>query len=196
MTPTTTWMSSSFIMSGWWKLFRRTWFTSESIRPSSWFRIAFFNCMQLMTLVCNDGLEEIGEAALGGCKLQQCTIEPPAIEVIKNGTFLVIDCWVDNCASQCWAGGDWDKGIWIYTSLQHIVTPPPVKAIKKRSFYRCLGIVTVEVGAWAFRSCELLQHVIIPPIVKVIKRGTFIDCFWLMTVNLSNRLEEIGMEAF
>jgi hypothetical protein len=101
----------------------------------------FSDCRQLLTVILNDGLEEIEVYAFNGCTSLVCMAIPPTVRVIKACAFY-------GCSGLRTAilnNGLEEIGAYAFqrcTSLVHITLPPVVEAIKDWAFDDCLGLMT------------------------------------------------------
>jgi len=83
------------------------------------------------------------------------------------------------------------------TTLEGIVIPPAVKAIKERAFCDCTGLPTVTHGdrleeIWknSFNKRTSLERNVIPPIAKFIDHTAFNNCSTLTSVKFCDEIEE------
>ena len=84
------------------------------------------------------------------------------------------------------------------TSLQNIVVPNSVKAIKEHTFHHFTGLTTVtlvdglwEIGYRAFNKCASLERIMIPHTFNEIHQTAFKRCSNLMTVVFGAEIEAI-----
>jgi hypothetical protein len=163
---------------------------------------AFWDHRELVTVILNDGLEEIGYQAFFSCTFLEPIVIPNSIRTIMDGAF-------SNCSGLMTVTlGDGleeigEEAFYKCTSLESIIIPPAVKAIKKQTYAYCLGLTTVtlnegleQIGETAFERCTWLECIVTVPAIRAIKQRAFKGCSGLTTVTLGNGLEEIGYQAF
>jgi hypothetical protein len=141
----------------------------------------FSNCISLVKVVLNNGLQNIGSWALDHCASLCHIIIPSSVTsigykaffncvslatvVLNNGLRRIGECAFNNC-----------------TSLRHIIIPPSVTTIDDKAFFGCINLVTVvlheglqKIGTKAFIRCRSLHLIDIPstsqPLVIIAFRG-------------------------
>jgi hypothetical protein len=174
----------------------------KAIWDSKYIHNALFQCSQLVTVILNDGLEEIGRSEFYLCTLLQRIIIPNTVKTIKKWAF-------EQCSglmSVTLGNGLQEIGDGAFsgcTSLQEIVIPNAVKAIPKYLFLHCSGLITVtlrdgieEIRKEAFKECTSLQRIVIPPAVKDVDDSAFKNCSSLTNVAFSDEIEDfVSCEA-
>ncbi len=151
---------------------------------------AFWCCRELVTVILNDGLEEIGAMSFYECQSLQCIVIPNAVKAIEydalNGCCELMTVTLSNGLEK--------NGMRAFERcrlLQFIVIPSTVKVIDDREFMCCKQLATVtlsngleEIGLWAFNRCRLLECIVIPNFAKVIKDGySVIDRGWQLQLS-------------
>jgi hypothetical protein len=84
-------------------------------------------------------------------------------------------------------------------SLELIIMPNAVKAIKDYTFYKCSGLTTVtlgdgleEIGKRAYHKFTSLEHIMIPRTVKKIHQKAFTRCLNLTNMEFCTEIEASG----
>ena len=110
-------------------------FEPEDIEIGSY---AFFNCIDLKTVVIPSTVTVIGDMAFAGCENLKSIVIPPAVTVIGDGAF-------ESCKN-----------------LESIVIPPAVTAIGDCAFMLCKSLESIvipesvkEIGEYAFALTEV-----------------------------------------
>jgi hypothetical protein len=104
---------------------------------------AFWEHDQLVTVILNNGLEEIKEEAFGYCTLLQCIIIPHTIKANKNWAF-------SNCSgltTVTLGNGVKEIGkeaLYQCTLLECIITTATIKTIKNSAFEDCSNLKNID----------------------------------------------------
>jgi hypothetical protein len=125
-------------------------------------RRAFSDCFSL-TVILNNGLEEVGVQAFHGCRSLVRIDIPPAVRVIKEGAFFDFSGLTATILNNKLE----EIGAWVFhkcRSLVHIRIHPAIRAIKERAIFDCLGLTVAilndaleEIGAWKFADAGPLH---------------------------------------
>ena len=193
----------------------------EVIQPYS-----FYNCIAMTTLNIGTSLKEIGEYAFGNCdsissikipetcesiglcafrycdQLAEVEFLGRNIKYIAAGVFyntpiyqnaeneLVINGWYLNCKNQ---------------DATAVNIPSDVYAIADSAFYKCEGLVTVDLRTKnsikyicnsAFYGCKALTYIFFNDSLETIGAYAFKDCKELQNIALGSNLKSIGDYAF
>jgi len=131
----------------------------ESIADS-----AFYDCIDLRSVIARGSLEKIGRWAFEGCTSMESVTLGSSVKTIGSGAFY--DC----------------------SALSRIEIPDGVRTVESRTFHGCTGLKKLllpeslaTIGKWAFELCSSLESIRIPGKVSKIEQGAFYGCDSLQT---------------
>ena len=140
---------------------------------------AFYNCVNLNSIVIPDSVEEIGANAFCGCSLLRSATLPTGITKVDVGLFY-------GCKE-----------------LESIVLPAGVTAINNFAFYDCYKLASVNIpegvnsiSMMAFYGCKSLQEAIIPDSVTSLGISAFYGCSALENVKLPAGITSLESNLF
>jgi len=163
---------------------------------------AFYNCRELINVVVEGSVFEIGNEAFANCaKLERVTL----FSTIRNiGDMSFFMCHnlieIDIPESLEFMGRNCFQGC---HQLDNVILPKGVTAIESATFMHCKTLREIIlpdtlsiIGPGAFYGCERIDKIVIPKSVKRIGRRAFGFCTSLKSVQLNDELEEIQARAF
>lgn len=140
---------------------------------------AFFNCVQLTSVVIPNTITQIDKQAFFGCSSLTSITIPNSVTEIGISAF-----------SQC-------------TSLSQINIPESVIEIGNHAFSGCNSISSVviptsitKINDYVFSTCQSLKSVYIPNSVTEIGEGAFCGCSSLSNIDIPNSINKLGQSAF
>ena len=145
-------------------------------------KYAFHQIDNLISIVIEEGVKEIGEGAFFGCHNVASVKLPSSLEVIKNDAF---------------------EGFY---ALTDIIIPDNVKRIESNAFYGCSALTHARLpaslsflGSAAFAHCEALQIIAIPGKDVIFEEGIFYQA-WMFVIycestSLTSKIADGGIEA-
>jgi hypothetical protein len=183
---------------------------------------AFYQCLELFSVVVPDSVTVFDEQAFGGSGLTSIVIPDSVTElgyacfngcrvlttvVIGDGITTIPEFAFQSClelddvtfGSQVMTI---DKGAFQSTGLTNLAIPDTVTFIGDQVFYASeLTQITVpdsvtSLGLGAFASCAALERVVIGDGVPAIADLTFLSCLSLSEVILGKGISSIGLNAF
>ena len=162
---------------------------------------AFRGNVNLRSVVINDGVTSIGEAAFRNTGLTSVTI-PNSVTSIGEGAF----SWCDGLTSVTIPNSVTSIGkdvFWNCPGLTSVTIPASVTSIGEGAFTNCIGLTSVtipnsvtSIGNFAFADCIGLTSVTIPNSVTSIGKAAFSGCTGLTSVTIPNSVTSIGEDAF
>ena len=157
---------------------------------------------QIITVVMETGVKDIGTAAFQGCSSLTSVTIPEGVTSIGSGAFR-------GCSSL--TSVTIPKGVKSIdfavfrecSSLVSVIIPESVTSIDSFAFYDCSALASIifpenltNIGAYAFRGCSRLTNVTIPNRVTRIDNGTFSDCISLKEVIIPKSVTRMGDYVF
>lgn len=162
---------------------------------------AFYGCENLVTVRCNDELEEIGQYAFSRCtKLGELRLSGKMTE-IRAYTFafsalpqVTIGQNVTKIAS---------RAFYKCSQLATVVVPDSVTTIEDYAFYKCTALTSLTlgksvetIGDYAFYNVKALQELRLPAGIRQLGRYAFKSAEQLKTVIIPATVTELGNNAF
>ena len=140
---------------------------------------AFWNDINLVSVILPNNLITIGNYAFYGCRNLSAITFPSTLGLIGNYAFC-------RCAS-----------------LRTINMPNSVYSLGNSAFSLCTSLETVyfsaslsTVGQEAFSDCWNLRFVSLPPYLSSIGDGAFRNCYKIASLTIPSSVSTIGMQAF
>jgi len=163
---------------------------------------AFYNCINLTSIVIPDSVTSIGGSAFYSCRNLTIGVIPDSVTSIGSSAFeyctslesVILSEKLTTIGSQTFGFCD---------SLTSVVIPDTVTSIGSRAFQNCFSLESVNfskdltsIGEYAFRQCRSLTNVTLPDGLTSIEPDAFNQCSSLTNVTLPDGLTNLGRMAF
>ena len=165
-------------------------------------KLAFLDCMELVSVQIPEGITSIGEGAFLRCSSLESVEMPESVNFISRAAFADCERLVTIKLPEVMKEIE-GEAFSRCKALTSIIIPDGVTHIQRGVFDCCEKLVSVElsasliqIGDWAFHHCISLSEISIPESVKVIGEWAFYDCSNLTSILLPPQLEEIHEGAF
>lgn len=161
----------------------------------------FKNCVNILNVQSNRGIENIGEGAFENCigleivslyKSDLTSIGENAFKGCINLTTVRLSSHIHTISRYAFKD---------CIRLKSIYFPQSLDRISEGAFMNCKSISDLnlpvslnEVSKYAFKNCTVLSKLSIPTRVKVLDKGTFQNCNKLTTINIKGSANEINIK--
>ena len=166
-------------------------------------RGAFYNCINLSTIVLNDELKEIGDYAFYNCRSLAKVTLPANLTSIGRSSFYGCCSIYELDLSDTLLKSIDDYAFAYCTNLKEIALSDMLKGIGEYAFYQCENLLGIElsdsvtdIGDHAFQNCSRMKEVVIPDSVTSIGNHVFQGCLELGRIVIPDSVTSIGNYSF
>lgn len=166
-------------------------------------RGAFYNCINLSTVVLNDELKEIGDYAFYNCRSLAKVTLPANLTSIGRSSFYGCQGIYELDMSDTLLKSIDDYAFAYCTNLKEIKLSDTLKDIGSYSFYKCANLQRIElpdsvtnIGVRAFQDCARIEEIVLPDSVTSIADHAFQGCLALERIVIPDSVTSIGKYSF